>query len=397
MTSSLRTAPLAETLSRAKVAAKELGIVRVTDTTWLDCIGIPVFASIRPDSKSLCVNAGKGAYPEEARVGAYMEAIEFALAEYRNREIEIIMSTPREVASQQWADFEFVDLCPVMGVPVDPDGALACVEAEDVTTGRTLLVPAELAYHPFPENPGQRIFGSGTNGLCSGNSIDEATVHGLCEVIERDIRSLNYFKNTSRRVNFGDPTAHIEVLRSKIVSAGLEAVIRYTPNEFELPYFDAFLLESSDDAPVALAYGAGLHLVKNIAAVRALSEAAQSRLTHIHGGRDDLVDRHEYFARYGREFEKQAMSAAREQAIDSAECIQYSAIPDASNAAIDIDSALGTLIETLGRRGIRQVLRVVLSQRFAPLSAVKVVVPKLEHFQPELKRVGPRLATLVNS
>ena len=60
-----------------------LGISRVTDSTRLDRIGIPVFSSIRPSAAeaSLCVHAGKGTTTTEARTGALMEAIEFAFSD----------------------------------------------------------------------------------------------------------------------------------------------------------------------------------------------------------------------------------------------------------------------------------------------------------------------------
>ena len=70
------------TVNHARSLARGLGISRVTDITRLDCVGVPVFASIRPDAQpgSLCVNAGKGITVGEARAGAYMEAIEYAFA-----------------------------------------------------------------------------------------------------------------------------------------------------------------------------------------------------------------------------------------------------------------------------------------------------------------------------
>ena len=87
LSSSLREAPLEATLARARVVAAQLGITRVTEITRLDVVGVPVFASIRPDALpgSLCVNAGKGMSVDEARVGAYMEAIEFAFADLTAR------------------------------------------------------------------------------------------------------------------------------------------------------------------------------------------------------------------------------------------------------------------------------------------------------------------------
>src|SRR5579862_6644062 len=88
--SSLRTVRIEITLSHAIPLAEKLGISRVTDISRLDRVGVPVFASIRPGAQrgSLCVNAGKGLTAAEARVGAAMEAIEFAMAEFGTPGIE---------------------------------------------------------------------------------------------------------------------------------------------------------------------------------------------------------------------------------------------------------------------------------------------------------------------
>ncbi|MGA6172547.1 YcaO-like family protein [Streptomyces sp. NPDC012600] len=399
MTSSLRTATLSDTLAHARTMATELGITRVTDTTWLDRIGIPVFASIRPGAMtgSLCVNAGKGVHPDEARVGAYMEAIEFALAEYGASALKVIMSTPREFAAQSGISFNFVDLCPQLGRKVTPDGPLACVEAIDVSTGQALLVPAELVFSPYPKNPGQRIFGTSTNGLASGNTVEEATVHGVAELMERDVQAHNFFRDQSLYVDFDVPAPDIDQLRDRIGKAGLEAVVRYTPSEFGLPYFEAFILEPASDSPIAIAQGSGLHVVKSISAVRALAEAAQSRLSHIHGGRDDLMERHQFFATQGGDVEQRAETEVRARVHDRSRCIKYSEIQDASHSTRSIGDAMESLAVSLRQAGVQQILRVVLSGEDSPLAVVKVIAPKLESFQPSLKRVGPRLVAFTNA
>ncbi|MCO6003535.1 YcaO-like family protein [Actinoallomurus purpureus] len=398
MNSSVRTVPLEETLRKAKVMAVALGITRVTDTTWLDCVGIPVFAGIRPNAMpgSLCVNAGKGVLADEARVGAYMEAIEFTFAEYRNRTVDVITSTPRHVSTQEDADFEFVDLCPIIGRKVAADGPLACVEAEDIVTGGRLLVPAELVFSPYPENPGQQVFGTSTNGLASGNTVEEATVHGLAELIERDVQAHNFIHDRSRYVEFDTLPPEVDLLLRRIDDAGLTRVVRYTPNAFGLPFFQGFMLEPTDEAPIAIAVGSGLHPFKDIAAVRALAEAAQSRLTYIHGGRDDIIDRHRYFARFDGEFERRTIGRARQRIQADGDTVRYSSVPDGAGGVASIEDALTCLIDILNKNRIRQILRVVLTGKDSPLSVVRVIAPKLESFQPELKRVGPRLLNVMD-
>jgi ribosomal protein S12 methylthiotransferase accessory factor len=119
----MRTSPPEATLARARKRAIALGITRVTDITRLDRVGIPVYASIRPGAAvgSLCVNAGKGFRPIEAQVGAYMEAIEFALAEPGATHIAPVRATARDVLDGRSRPEAVLDLCPKLGVRVRLD------------------------------------------------------------------------------------------------------------------------------------------------------------------------------------------------------------------------------------------------------------------------------------
>lgn len=397
MTSSLRKVSLPETLAHARKLAAQFGITRVTNTTWLDKIGIPVFASIRPDAVegSLCVSAGKGMRAEEAQVGAYMEAIEFAVAEYRNRNIDVFLSTPRKLAAQSGLECNFVDFCPVLAAQVDPDGPLACVKGQDIVTGNIVELPAELIFSPFSENPGQRIFGTSTNGLSSGNTVDEASVHGIAEIVERDVQAFNFMNNTSRLVLRDCAVGTLDPLFDRVEQAGLAAVLRYTSSVIGLPYFQGFIMEPSDDASIAISCGSGLHLVRDIAAVRGLAEAAQSRLSYIHGGRDDLIERFKYFSPDSREAELDAVARLRRDVNDAHGAIAYSSIKDAHQEVHSIESALECLLERLRKNGFKQVFRVVLSKSDSPLAVVKIVIPGMESFQPTLKRAGPRLSRYI--
>ncbi|MFK3969281.1 YcaO-like family protein [Pseudomonas sp. NPDC087358] len=399
MTSSLRKASLSDTLVHARQLAVQFGITRVTNTTWLDKIGIPVFASIRPDAVegSLCVSAGKGMHAAEAQVGAYMEAIEFAIAEYRNRNIDVFLSTPRKIAAQTDFVYDFVDFCPLLGKAIDPDGPLACVHGHDIATGQTFAVPAELIFSPFSENPGQRIFGTSTNGLCSGNTVEEASVHGIAEIVERDVQAFNFMKNTSRLVRRDCAIETLDPLFERVEQSGLKAVLRYTPSVIKLPYFQGFIMEPSDNAPIAISCGSGLHLCRDIAAVRGLAEAAQSRLSYIHGGRDDLIERFKYFSVDGRQAELEAVARLRHDVNDTHQAVDYSSIEDANHKIHSIDSALECLLERLRNNGFSQVLRVVLSKKDSPLAVVKIVIPGMESFQPALKRAGRRLSRYIAS
>ena len=152
MSSSFRAEPLRVTLAHAKLLARQLGISRVTDITRLDWVGVPVFASIRPDAQpgSLCVNAGKGMRVNEARAGAYMEAIEYAFAESKRASLEVFQVAARDVYLGPTNPQSILAFCPRMNAEIDLDEPIACVKAKDIGTRKTFLVPAELAFLPFP-------------------------------------------------------------------------------------------------------------------------------------------------------------------------------------------------------------------------------------------------------
>ena len=394
MNSSLREATLESTLKSAKIMAMQLGITRVTDTTWLDRIGIPVYASIRPAAQSgnLCVNAGKGLRHDESCVGAYMEAIECAKAEVGRNSVSIFQSTPREIMNYSVLNYKFVDLCPRFGNSIDPDGVIDCVHAELIGYDVKIPVPAELVFLPYRSTTeSQRIFGSTSNGLSSGNSVEEASVHGLAELLERDVQAFNFFDDQSQLIEFDESIASVEFLAKKINDAELDLRVRYTENIFGMAYIQAFIMEKSDIAPIAISYGSGFHPIKEIAMVRAISEAAQSRLSYIHGGRDDLVERYKFFEKLDPDSEIEATAKKRQQINNNKNMIKYSEIPDFKNDIKCINDAWQLMIKAISAVGIDQVLRVQLTDSDDSLSVVKIIVPKLESFEPELKRVGPRL------
>ncbi|MEU9631605.1 YcaO-like family protein [Streptomyces luteogriseus] len=394
MTSSLRECSLDETLAKARAVAPQLGITRVTDTTWLDRVGIPVFASIRPSATrgSLCVNAGKGLRPAEAQVGAYMEAIEFAAAEFLPQKWDLIFLTPAEIAGQTAARFDFLDLCPLLGRRAAFDQRIPCVPATDFTTGEQVLVPAELVFTPFHGFDGPRLFGSSSNGLSSGNSWLEATVHGLSELLERDVHAFTLLRDTSQLVDLHSVTGHAADLVKLAAAADLQVVLRSTPNAFGLPFFQAYLLEREDTAPVAIAFGAGLHAGRDIAAVRAIAEAAQSRLSHIHGGRDDIIDRHDYFESDAAEAESSATARLRAKVSSGDRALDMRMVDDCSAAMTSIQAVGELLLERATRVGVRQLLTVDLTPfPDSGLHVVRVLAPGLESFQHDLQRVGRRL------
>jgi len=383
--SSLRARPLDETLRLAETLAREVGVVRVTDTTRLDRIGVPVFASIRPGAAplSLCVSAGKGMSPAEAKIGATMEAIELAFAEPGRARLGIVAATGRELAS---SGVRLDDLCPRADVVLDEDAPLDCVAAEEVDTGRTVLVPAECVFFPYAA----RFFSSDTNGLASGNSVLEATVHALAELFERDIATLQGADDRTRRVRNETLPAHLRELVERTERAGFAITVRAAPNEFGLPFFTATVREPGVRDGVH--GGIGCHPWASIAATRALCEAFQARLTIIHGGRDDLQGHNRRFSSLSEAMRMEAVHARAERREAEADSVSYDEVGDHAARTPTIEAVYELFRDIAGAARLGAPLRVRLTPPELPLQVVKCLVPGLEfHASQAGPRVGPRL------
>jgi ribosomal protein S12 methylthiotransferase accessory factor len=361
-------------------------------------VGVPVCASIRPGGLpgSLCVNAGKGLSVDEARVGAYMEAIEFAFAEFDRSALSLKTVAASDVFEGPERAESILDFCPAMGMEIDLDDRVACVEASDVRTGETFLVPCELVYLPFPESlETGRYFNSNSNGLCSGNSVLEATVHGLAELIERDCSSFMFIDDQSELVDNSTLPPHLRDVVAGIHQAGLELYLRFQSNVFGIPFFRATVAEPNSIDPIYISDGFGCNLAKDIAATRAICEALQSRLSFIHGGRDDLVRRYELFSGMP-ESERISYAERLQRDVSRRDAIvDFTAIPDSSDSVTDLSSALELMLGRLERNGIRRVLRVVFTSPERPLQVMRVLAPGLECFSPTSARIGVRLRDYV--
>lgn len=138
-----------------------------------------------------------------------------------------------------------------------------------------------------------------------------------------------------------------------------------------------------------MASGFGFHPIAEIAAVRALAEAVQGRLSHIHGGRDDIVKRVKISAELGRERELDHIRRLRRMAMDPRGEMGFADVP--SFEVSSIADAQSHLLVGLAAAGMRHVVRVALTEADYPFQVVKIIVPGAEMYEHEIKRVGPRL------
>ena len=391
LNSSYRSKRPARTLAIAEALMPKLGITRVTDVTRMDRLGLPVCISVRPRSATLRVHAGKGVDPLEARVGALMEAIEYAAAEPARSAWHPRTLSAADLVAQLGDGLRLVDLVPAQGVRIGPRDEVATVECEELAQRRRVQVPVELVFVPHESNGAARLFGATTNGLASGNSLVEATLHGLLEVLERDALSMNRPRDASRLLDSRRLPEPFRTLASTWRGLGVELAVRAVPNAWALPCFEAFLHEPAS-ANVNLAGGSGLHLDRDVALARAICEAAQSRLSHIHGGRDDVTNFYEKYApRRDAEVDQAAEADVIGRLFDRRRAARYESLPHEPHGGRSLTQLLDALLERLTKAGFGAVYRYRFRVDLSGLHVVKIIVPRCEDADSAPWRIGPRL------
>jgi ribosomal protein S12 methylthiotransferase accessory factor len=394
--SSLRARDADETYARALPLAPGLGISRVTEITQLDRIGLPVFVAIRPDALpgTLCVSAGKGLTRAEARIGALMESLELAWTEHRRSTIAVERIRADSLSAER--PDALLEFCPRLDQYLDLRAAIDCVRLSTLDGCDTRLVPLELVLHPLaPSSGGARWFGTGSNGLASGNDVDEATTHALAELIERDTTSFHHVRDAARLVRAESLPEPVTSIRERLDTLGFDLIVRHLPNEFALPCFTALIVDRAQ--PDLTLRGDGCHPWKEIALLRAVTESAQCRLSLIHGGRDDLRQVFKHQTRLAPEERARVYETVMARLRHGGDAVDYAELGDESERARDHLAAQELLVERLRGRGFALVLRHVYTPRDYPVAVVRVIVPGLEHYAPEARRVGPRLRSFMRA
>ena len=351
-----------------------MGITRVADVTGLDTVGIPVVMVCRPNSRSVSVSQGKGSELIAARVSGLMESIEGFHAE--NISLPVRLVSFQDISQQ--ATVIDPDLLPrVEGSPYHRYLPITWIESVDLISGRDMWLPFEMVHtnYTYPRPTGSGCFPASSNGLASGNSIDEATVHAICEVIERDAVSL-WHQCDPARIDASSIDMHsirdplcIGTLE-KLDLAEQDTFIWDITSDVGVPtYISVILQRGSGSQHIGL--GSGTHLSRSVALLRALHEAVQVRTTYIVGARDDITL--DEYTEVGIGAKIQFFRHKIEQ---SSFTNHFDRIEDLDTEFMSQD--LDVLLDRLQGIGIQNVLRVDLSKAEFDIPVVRVVIPGLE-------------------
>lgn len=373
----------AETVRRMRGYQAVMGITRIADVTGLDRIGLPVVMVYRPNSRSVAVWPGKGMDLAAAQASGLMEAIETYHAEH--------ITLPLKLAAYEELRYTH-HLADVALLPLAVDGMFDLyapvhwIEGYDLLQDTAIWLPYDLVHTNYTVR--LRAMASGflasSNGLASGNHRLEAISHGICELVERDALALWSLQDDAARAQtrldlatVTDPSC-VQVLdqyRQAQVAVGVWEIT----SDIGIPAFLVRIMDPPDHPwrrPTA-SQGYGCHPARGVALLRALTEAAQTRLTRIVASRDDL----ELTA---ADADAEALAPLWTE-LAAPGPRQFSAIADWDADTFEAD-VTGEL-DRLCRAGITSVIVVDLTRPEFGIPVVRVVIPGLEYLTPR----GPYL------
>ncbi|RKH15425.1 hypothetical protein D7V97_00065 [Corallococcus sp. CA053C] len=366
------------TVERVRPLLPLMGITRVADVTGLDTLGIPVVMVCRPRARSLSVSQGKGLTLAAARASGLMESVEHFHAEHIT--LPLKLGTVNELRFGH--HLAAIDLMARHAATELHDNLrLFWVAGADLAAGGTpTWVPFELVHTDFslPILAGSGAFLMTSSGLASGNHRLEAVSHAVCELVERDAVTLwrlaGKAHQDSRRVDLStveDPGCR-EVL-DRYERAGATVFVWEVTSDVGIAAFACTLVDREPDPyrPIGPMGGFGCHPSRGIALLRALTEAAQSRLTLITGARDDV--------RFGMGSLEEDLEAARRcLATQGAVPARRSFLQAPDHASDTFDEDVSWEVEQLRARGLTQVIAVDLTRHELGIPVVRVVIPGLE-------------------
>ena len=367
-----RTCSPGETVRRVAPFLRTLGITRVANVTGLDYVGIPVVMSVRPNSCNLSVYQGKGVTLDAAKASAVMEAYEYACAE-----------APR--ADAIWAGGEVHGarcLVPRRAQQrrLRKGSEIPWVKGADLLSGEAVWVPEETVSTDLREPP-RRGFGAfhrTSNGLASGNTQDEALLHAICELIERDALTLWKLSPPAHRAATRiaprrSEDASVHALMDCYDAAAMRVQLWETTSDIGVPACFCVIDDADAEPPYLGRFGgAGCHPDADVAMCRALTEAAQSRLTFIVGTRDDIPPASYAMTGWERSI---ANLIAGER---SGERANGRGVVGGSFAADTVGGDVEAVLARLAARGIGCVVHVDLTMASVAMPCARVLIPELE-------------------
>ena len=407
-----------ETISTVLPVSCNIGITRLADITNMDILQIPNFSAVLPGTEDyIWVYSGKGPTRLDAKASALMESIERYCSLPSGNQIEMIQDSYKDISKMSKTLHPSNVVEPTL-FEYDEEMIMDFMPGYDLINNEHIMVPAPLALFRYtPKPPAVNPFAyHHTNGLASGNVLEEAICHSLCEVIERDATSLaelnasalpyntlrtmtKYLSDNGLEMDSIDSTEFVDDdtkfpdvdisnisfkpvsdLVKKFNEAKIPLIIKDVTSRIGIPTFNASSIEWITENYGYLAEGHGTHPDTRIALLRAITEVSQTRAANIQGARDDLRK-----ISYGHSNSDEKKTW---QFMKSKNTIEFLEIKSYIND--DILDDIKLILTKLVSNGLKQAIVVDLTNPQIMIPVVRTIVPGLETFKITKAVIGKR-------
>ncbi|MEN6321573.1 MAG: YcaO-like family protein [Syntrophaceae bacterium] len=361
-----------------------VGMIDFQEASGLDRIGIPVFIChrIRPDN-SKTSHTGKGVSHIQAQVSLTMESIERYSSEFKDEYKDKLVQGCYNQLKQKSNILDPHEMILSKMSDYNHDRDIHWIWGCDLTRDENILVPACAVYHPYHLDD-VFLMDTHTNGIAAGNTMEEAIVHGLAELIERDAWSIIRYKHDySDALLIEDDPANQFIINifEKFENASIEIVAKDITSDIGVPVIAAFSRDLAYPTMKPID-GFGAHLDHRVAMIRSLLEIVTTRALFIQ--------------KFGIERMCEPVTAYLGDHIDNDDARFY-AYNQKGLRDIEVDYTedilldIRNIIRKLVARGLDTAIAVDLTRPDTGIPTVRMIVPGLETYCFDRMRMGTRI------
>jgi ribosomal protein S12 methylthiotransferase accessory factor len=245
---------------------------------------------LRGDLRTM--NAGKGTSDVQARASALCEALERYSGVFRGDEARrrarlaelgdaaiplndcLLFSErqyrERDARNATCSRFSFIP------VPISPEAEVEWSPVWSLTRREVRYLPTAFCCYDYPQPEDGTYCLACSNGCAAGNTLEEAILQGLLELVERDAVALWWYNRLRRPgvdlESFGEP--YLDRLRVFLQAHGRELWVLDLTADLDIPVF-ASITRRTDRPPEQILFGFGAHLDPRVALLRAVTEMNQ--------------------------------------------------------------------------------------------------------------------------
>lgn len=267
------------TVKNAKLRLKQFGteiLENLQDVSDLNSMDLPV---LRVNCKERHNEWGKGLTEEQCQASAIMERIERYSSSVNYREkIDVTKSKFNDIKNQAISRTKFGLQNIQHALYGDEINEIEAdwVKAFSLVNNKQFLVPADRMFFCYHQN---YIDFNETTGLASGNTMEEAINHAICEVMERHILH-KFFINQPNVKQIDLKTAENPQLKNLIENLqkkGFTIIANDFSGNWNLSSVSIFIFHPKEKIIFNNYFNCATAPDPEIALIRAITEAAQNR------------------------------------------------------------------------------------------------------------------------